>query len=98
MAIVKKQFGSVKRYGVRYGRRLKNKLADVEEKSKKLGKCPYCRKLGAKRIAVGIWICRKCGSKFTGNAYYLEEKAEAAAAEQEEKVVVFKSKKAEEEA
>jgi len=96
MAVVKKQFGSVKRYGVRYGRRLKNKLADIEEKSKKLGKCPYCMKIGAKRIAAGIWICKKCGSKFTGNAYYLEEKVEAAGVEKEEKAAVFKSKKVEE--
>jgi len=96
MAVVKKKFGSVKRFGVRYGKRLKDKLADIEEKSKKLGKCPYCKKVGAKRIAVGIWQCRKCGSKFTGNAYYLEEKVEIVAATEEEKAAVFKSKKVEE--
>ena len=93
MAAVQKKFGSVKRFGARYGRRLKYKLADIEKKSKKLGKCPFCRKIGAKRIAMGIWQCRKCGSKFSGNAYYLEEKISAAQLEKEEKAVVFKSKK-----
>ncbi len=92
----KKKYGSVKRFGPRYGRRLKNKLADIEKKSKKLGKCPYCMKTAAKRLAVGIWQCGKCNSKFTGNAYYLEEKVKAGTAKKEEKEAVFKSKKTEE--
>ena len=89
-----KKFGSVKRFGPRYGRRLKHKLADIEKKSKKPGKCPYCKKTAARRIAVGIWQCGKCNSKFTGHAYYLEEKIKYSAEEKEEKQVVFKSKKA----
>ncbi|MBW3023210.1 50S ribosomal protein L37ae [Candidatus Woesearchaeota archaeon] len=97
MAEVKKKFGSVKRYGPRYGRRLKDKLSDIEKKSKKPNKCPYCSKLGAKRIAVGIWKCSKCNSKFTGGAYYLEKKVSAQAKAEEEKAFVFKSKKAKEE-
>lgn len=89
-----KKFGSVKRFGPRYGRRLKNKVADIEKKSKSLAKCPYCKKIGAKRVAVGIWQCRKCNSKFTGHAYYLEEKLKPVSTEKEEKKVVFKSKAA----
>jgi len=96
MAVIKKKFGSIKRYGARYGRRLKDKIADIEKKSKKLGMCPFCKKIGAKRLAIGIWQCRKCGSKFTGNAYYMKEKVEAAGVEEKEKEVVFKSKKTEE--
>jgi len=93
MAVTQKKFGSIKRFGARYGRRLKDKLSDVEKKSKKLGKCPFCKRIRAKRIAMGIWKCRKCGSKFSGNAYYLEEKIAATQVEKEEKAVVFKSKK-----
>jgi len=97
MAEIKKKFGSVKRYGSRYGKRLKDKVADIEKKSKKPSKCPYCNKLSAKRIAAGIWQCKKCGSKFTGDAYYLEKKVSAVAKEQKEEKIVFRSKKSEEE-
>ena len=97
MAEIKKKFGSVKRYGARYGRRLKDKIADIEKRSKKPNKCPFCKKLSAKRIAVGIWQCKKCGSKFAGGAYYLEEKISVQAKPEEEKAVVLKSKKSAEE-
>ena len=60
---------SVKRFGARYGRKLKLKLSKIEEEQKKLHKCPYCHKIAVKRIAVGIWHCRKCNAKFTGKAY-----------------------------
>ncbi len=93
MATVEKKFGSVKRFGARYGRRLKGKVSDIEKKSKRPGKCPFCKKVAVKRLAMGIWLCRKCGVKFTGNAYYLEEKIAAAKVDKEEKAVVFKSKK-----
>ncbi|PIY60722.1 50S ribosomal protein L37ae [Candidatus Woesearchaeota archaeon CG_4_10_14_0_8_um_filter_47_5] len=64
--------GAVKRFGVRYGRGVKQKFADVEVHQKKPQKCPYCNNTaGVKRIAVGIWHCKRCSSKFTGGAYYL---------------------------
>jgi large subunit ribosomal protein L37Ae len=93
MANAEKKFGSIKRFGARYGRRIKDKIAEIEKKSKKLGKCPFCNKIAAKRVAVGIWECRKCKAKFSGNAYYIKEKVTAAQVEAEEKKVVFKSKR-----
>ena len=95
MAIIEKKFGSVKRFGARYGRRIKDKIAKIEQKQKMPNKCPYCKKPGAKRLAAGIWECRKCKSKFAGGAYFIEEKITKAAAEEKEKEVVLKSKKAE---
>ena len=97
MAEVKKKFGSVNRFGPRYGKRLKDKVADIEKKSKKPSKCPFCSKMSARRVAAGIWQCKKCSSKFAGNAYYLEPKVSAAAKVQEEKEFKFRSKKSEEE-
>jgi large subunit ribosomal protein L37Ae len=66
--MAKKTSGSAKRYGARYGARLREKTATAEDyKSKK--KCPYCNTLHLKRVSVGIWACRKCNAKFAGRAY-----------------------------
>ena len=81
MAEIKKTFGSVKRFGVRYGRKIKARLAEIESVSKRHQQCPYCRKMTAKRIAAGIWQCGKCHAKFTGGAYtvtVIEKKEELA--------------------
>jgi large subunit ribosomal protein L37Ae len=86
-----KGIGSVKRYGPRYGRRVKHKLAKIEAVQKGKQKCPYCSAERVKRLSTGIWICRKCDSKFTGKAYSIkkiiikeeEEKAPESKAEEE---------------
>ena len=62
-------FGSIKRFGARYGRKPKLKYAAIEKEQKKLHKCPYCNYVKVKRIVVGVWRCSKCNSKFTGWAY-----------------------------
>ena len=69
-----KGLGPVKRFGVRYGRTVKHKLAAIEIEQKKPQKCPFCNKLKTKRVSVGIYVCRSCGSKFTGKAYTVEKK------------------------
>ena len=61
---------SVKRFGSRYGRRVRDRVAEVEAKTNQY--CPYCRSTSVKRQAVGIWNCKKCNSKFTGGAYKVE--------------------------
>ena len=69
-----KKFGSVKRFGPRYGRKIKAKVASVEKFSKQKQVCPYCNRSAVKRKAVGIWHCFKCDAKFSGPAYYLQKK------------------------
>src|SRR3989344_3403943 len=66
--------GSAKRFGARYGRKLKLKFSKIETEQRKLHKCPYCNKIAVKRIAVGIWNCKKCNAKFTGKAYSVSKK------------------------
>ena len=66
--------GSVKRFGARYGRKLKVRFSKIETEQRKLHKCPYCSKVAVKRVAVGIWFCRKCKAKFTGKAYSVSKK------------------------
>ena len=65
--------GSVKRYGPRYGRRVKHKLAKVEAVQKSKQSCPYCSAKKIKRLSTGIWECKKCNSKFTGRAYSVKK-------------------------
>ncbi len=73
---VPKEIASIKRFGVRYGRSLKERMGKIEAEQRKLHRCPYCGKPSVKWQAVGIWLCRKCGSKFTGKAYSPMKKVE----------------------
>ncbi|RJQ15511.1 50S ribosomal protein L37ae [Candidatus Woesearchaeota archaeon] len=71
---------STKRYGTRYGRRLREKAAVIEKEQRKSHKCPYCSYPKVKRIAAGIWQCGKCKAKFASRAYTItKSKSEVAA-------------------
>jgi large subunit ribosomal protein L37Ae len=83
------KLGSVKRFGARYGRKVKIKYSKIEREQRRLHKCPYCSKINVKRIAMGIWYCKKCDSKFTGKAYTLSKKIVPKDAEQAKDVTKF---------
>ena len=59
---VPKEIASIKRFGVRYGRSLKERMGKIEAEQRKLHRCPYCGKMSVKWQAIGIWLCKKCGS------------------------------------
>src|SRR3989338_5346064 len=90
--------GSAKRFGARYGRKTKLKFSKVEAEQRKLHKCPYCNKTAVKRVALGIWQCRKCNAKFAGNAYSVERKVifEEESSEPSEEPQVIEEQEAEE--
>ena len=69
MASKKTQFGSVKRYGPRYGRTLKNKAGKIEKMQKDEYDCPKCHYKKVKRVSKGVWACEKCSAKFASKAY-----------------------------
>jgi|TARA_B100002003_G_scaffold66470_1_gene61761 large subunit ribosomal protein L37Ae len=73
--MVDKKHDSTKRFGPRYGRKLKEKFADAEAGHRGRHKCPYCGKNNARRIAAGIWTCKSCNVKFTGRAYSIGKKS-----------------------
>ena len=73
MAIVKK-YGSVKRFGARYGRTVKEKLGKIEHEHRKRQKCPYCRAEKVKRTSSGIWHCQRCLATFASRAYTIARK------------------------
>lgn len=64
-----KKIGSAGRFGVRYGKTVRQRVSDVEKLQKAKHKCPYCHKFGVKRLSPGIYICKRCDAKFTGKAY-----------------------------
>ena len=69
----KKKKGSVKRFGVRYGATVKEKLQEVESEQKKKQYCILCDKT-VKRVAKGLFYCKSCKRRFTGQAYYVKKK------------------------
>jgi len=82
----KKKIGSIKRFGARYGIKTKSKYGVIETEQRKKHKCPYCLTINAKRVALGIWLCKKCKSKFTGKAYSIKKKISFKEVEENETV------------
>ena len=71
-----KKGSSVKRFGARYGTRVRARLAAIEDLYRgKKHKCPYCNYTQVKRQAAGIWHCSKCSSTYTSRAYSSEKAA-----------------------
>lgn len=65
----KRRVGTAGRFGSRYGKRIRDKVAEIEAVQKKRHVCPKCDMPYVKRISTGIWQCKKCGAKFAGGAY-----------------------------
>ena len=72
MATKSKKSRSAGRFGARYGKTVKDKLVQVEIKQRKKQKCPFCSKLGVKRVSKGVWECKKCSKKFASDTYFLD--------------------------
>ncbi|MEX0920146.1 MAG: 50S ribosomal protein L37ae [Candidatus Pacearchaeota archaeon] len=70
-----KKTKSAGRFGAKHGRKVRAKLVSVESKQRAKQKCPFCEKLGAKRVSKGIWQCSRkaCNKKFASGAYNIEE-------------------------
>lgn len=64
---------TVTRFGARYGRTTRERLAKVESQYKGKQKCPHCSYNAVKRQASGIWYCSKCDTKFASRAYQLRK-------------------------
>ena len=70
--VKKVSLGSTKRFGVRYGRRNRDKVAIIEQGHRGRHKCPFCNYEQLVRLSKGIWQCKKCNVKFAGKAYTYE--------------------------
>ncbi len=78
-----KSSSSTKRYGTRYGKTLKEKASRIEKNMRKRHNCPFCGKPAVRRVSAGIWHCRKCDSRFAGQAYVPESRFKTAVRERE---------------
>ena len=63
------------RFGARYGRKIRTKIADIESTQRKKQQCIFCNGT-AKRLSKGIWLCKKCKKKFASHTYTLPRKEE----------------------
>lgn len=72
--MAKKTLGTAKRFGPRYGKTVKDKVSLIEKSQRMQHKCPYCLFVKVKRVASGIWKCKKCGAVFAGRAYSPEKR------------------------
>lgn len=67
--MAEKHAKAVKRYGVRYGRTIRKRVANIEAQQRAKHKCPHCSYQQVRRVSAGIWQCKKCKAKFASRAY-----------------------------
>ncbi len=67
--------GSAGRFGARYGRVARRRVADIEAEMNADHECPDCGAERVSRVGTGIWECDRCGYRFAGGAYKPETPA-----------------------
>ena len=65
-----KKVGITGRFGPRYGTKTKKIIRKIESRIEKEKVCPFCERSTLKRVAAGVWYCKKCKTKFAGAAYF----------------------------
>ncbi len=63
-----KRIGSVGRFGVRTGKKIREEMRKIEDDAKN-NVCPNCGKKVSRR-AVGVWECKFCKNVFAGGSYF----------------------------
>lgn len=61
--------GSAGRFGARYGRVSRKRVAEIERDMHADHVCPDCGADQVSRQGTGIWQCGKCGYKYAGGSY-----------------------------
>jgi len=69
MAKKKGTVGSAGRFGARYGRVARRRVAEIESDMNDDHTCPDCGSPAVDRKGTGIWACGRCGYTFAGGTY-----------------------------
>ena len=69
-----KKIKAAGRFGAGYGTNVRKRFNIIEGEQRKDQASPFHPKGKAKRIATGIWKCKKTGKIFAGPAYSLSTK------------------------
>jgi large subunit ribosomal protein L37Ae len=69
MAVKTKKIKSAGRFRAGYGKP-KERLVEVESIQRKKQKCLFCNGT-VKRVAKGIWKCKKCNKKFASGVFHI---------------------------
>ncbi len=64
-----KKVGPTRGLGARYGVSTRKRYRAIVVEARRKHQCPRCGFNTVRRESVGIWVCKKCGFKFTGGAY-----------------------------
>eukprot|EP01067_Filipodium_phascolosomae_P009088 Filipodium_phascolosomae@DN8011_c0_g1_i1.p1 len=70
-----KKVGIVGKYGTRYGASLRKQAKKFEISKRVAYSCTFCGRDRVKRIAVGIWKCKKCQRVYSGGAWQMSTAA-----------------------
>ena len=71
----KGRVGSAGRFGTRYGRVARKRVAEIEADQRADHACPACNEKRVKRTDTAIWTCKACDHTFAGGTYRPETPA-----------------------
>lgn len=74
-----RETGSAGRFGPRYGRVSRRRVAEIEADTNANHECPDCGADRVSRTGTGIWECSRCDHTFAGGTYRPETPAGRAA-------------------
>lgn len=64
-----KKVGNTGWMGPRYGIRIRRRVLELDRAREAAAACPKCSTVTVRRIAAGVFECRRCGNKFASGAY-----------------------------
>jgi large subunit ribosomal protein L37Ae len=67
-----KKVGATGWMGPRYGIRIRRRVLEIDRARSRSAPCPRCSTVTLRRVASGVYECRRCGTRFASNAYVFQ--------------------------